>query len=183
MKLSVVVLISGRGSNLKSVLEAAQLPDSRFQIVGVISNVPGAGGLDHAKAHDVPAFVIDHKAFSDRAAFEAALASKINQLAPGLICLAGFMRILSGDFVRAWRDRLINIHPSLLPSFKGLNTHARVLDAGVRFTGCTVHFVRPETDDGPIIIQAAVPVYADDSEATIAVRVLAEEHRILPLAL
>lgn len=180
---ATAVLISGRGSNLQALLDAAKDPDYPARIVRVISNVRDAGGLKRAEAAGVATSVIDHRAHKDRPAFEAALDQALRADGVELICLAGFMRLLTADFVDAWRDRLINVHPSLLPAFPGLDTHARALAAGVRFGGCTVHFVRPTMDEGPIIVQAAVPVLPGDDEAALAGRVLAAEHKAYPLAL
>jgi phosphoribosylglycinamide formyltransferase 1 len=149
----------------------------------VISNRADAGGLDHAKRAGIPSTVIPHRDFPSREAFDAALTAALEGAKIELVCLAGFMRLLTAGFVDHWRDRLINIHPSLLPAFPGLDTHARALAAGVRFAGCTVHFVRSEMDHGPIIVQAAVPVLPGDTEATLAARVLKAEHRAYPLAL
>ncbi len=179
----VAVLISGRGSNLRALLDAAAAPDYPAEIALVVSNVPGAGGLTHAALAGVPAATIDHRGFPDRDSFERALEAPIRDSGAELICLAGFMRLLTAGFVERWRDRVLNIHPSLLPSFRGLDTHARALAAGVRFAGCTVHFVRPAMDDGPIIVQAAVPVHAADDEDRLAGRVLVAEHRCYALAL
>lgn len=153
------------------------------QICAVISNDPAAGGLATAAEHGIPTAVVDHRQYKQRADFDAALAQTIDSHQPDIVALAGFMRVLTEDFVNRYRGRLINIHPSLLPSFTGLHTHRQALDAGVRVHGCTVHFVTPQLDHGPIIIQAAVPVLPDDDENTLAARVLAEEHRIYPLAL
>ena len=175
---TIVILISGRGSNMQTILEA-RLP---ARVAAVISNEPLAGGLEIARQHGVATRVVDHRAHADRAAFDTALAGEIDAFAPDLVVLAGFMRILTDDFVNRYRGRLINIHPSLLPSFTGLNTHRRALDAGVKVHGCTVHFVTPQLDHGPIVIQAAVPVVEGDNEETLAARVLAEEHRIYPQA-
>lgn len=180
---TTAVLISGRGSNMQALLDAAKDPDFPARIVRVISNVWDAPGLKRAEAAGIATSVIDHRAFNGRAAFEAALDQALRADGTELVCLAGFMRLLTADFVNGWRDRLINIHPSLLPAFPGLDTHARALAAGVRFTGCTVHFVRPTMDEGPIIVQAAVPVLGGDDEATLAARVLAAEHKAYPLAL
>ncbi|GAB4137171.1 MAG: phosphoribosylglycinamide formyltransferase [Sphingomonadales bacterium] len=178
----LVILISGRGSNMRALIDAAQTPGYPAQVVKVISNRPDAAGLKTAAAAGIATDIVDHKAFEDRAGFEAALDAAIAEAKPDLICLAGFMRILTAQFVRRWQDRLINIHPSLLPAFKGLHIHERVLEAGVRFTGATVHFVSPEMDDGPVIVQAAVPVLAQDDEVSLSARVLAQEHRIYPMA-
>lgn len=174
-----VVLISGRGSNMAALLRAA-LP---VEFAAVISNTPEALGLETASGFGVATAVVDHRAFADRAAFDAALAEEIDRHAPDLVILAGFMRVLSADFVRHYTGRMINIHPALLPAFPGLHTHRRALQAGVKLHGCTVHFVTPEVDVGPIIVQAAVPVLADDSEATLAARVLEQEHRVFPMAI
>jgi phosphoribosylglycinamide formyltransferase-1 len=160
-RLKTAILISGRGSN----------------------NVPDAAGLKFAEDAGIPCATIDHRQFPDRESFEQEITSCLTDADVGLICLAGFMRLLTASFVNAWRDRLINIHPSLLPAYKGLDTHARVLADGVRFTGCTVHFVRPKMDAGPIIVQAAVPVASDDDANSLARRVLEAEHQIYPLAL
>lgn len=181
-KLKVGVLISGRGSNLQALIGAAARTEYPAEIALVISNVPGAVGLERAAVAGIPTQVIDRKAFSSRDAFERAVSVALRAAGCELVCLAGFMRLLTGPFVETWWDRLINIHPSLLPAFRGLNVHERVLAYGARFTGCTVHFVRPAMDDGPIIVQAVVPVLADDDADRLAARVLAEEHRIYPLA-
>lgn len=182
-RLKLGVLISGRGSNLQALLDAAA--DSAFpaQVALVLSNRADAYGLERAAKAGVESAVIDHKPFKgDRPAFEAAMDARLRQSGVELVCLAGFMRLLSPWFVNQWRDRMINIHPSLLPSFKGLDTHQRVLDAGGRLHGCTVHYVRAEMDDGPIIAQAAVPVLDGDDADALAHRVLAQEHAIYPLA-
>ena len=181
-KLDIAVLISGRGSNMQALIDACAKPDFPARIVCVIANRPDAQGLERAAAADIATKVIDHKNYTSRAEFDAALDGALRDCKAELVCLAGFMRILDPDFVRSWHDRLINIHPSLLPAFKGLHTHERTIAAGVRFTGCTVHFVRPEMDDGPIIIQAAVPVHQDDTPDTLAARILAQEHAIYPQA-
>ena len=175
---NVVILISGRGSNMEALLEA-NLP---ARVAAVISNEPGARGLDAARRRNLPTAVMDHRAFGNRAAFDAALANEIDRHSAHLVLLAGFMRILTAAFVRAYEGRLLNIHPSLLPAFPGLDTHRRALQAGVRIHGCTVHFVTVELDHGPIVIQAAVPVLPDDTENALAARVLKEEHRIYPQA-
>ena len=176
---SIVILISGRGSNLRALLET-DLPECTL---AVISNRPGAEGLAFARARGLATAVVDHREFPARSDFDAALAEKIESYRPDLVVLAGFMRILGDDFVRRFEGRLLNIHPSLLPAFPGLQTHARALAAGVRIHGCTVHFVTPSLDCGPIVIQAAVPVSGSDTEATLAARVLAQEHLIYPQAL
>ena len=181
-RLRVGVLISGSGTNLQALIDDCTRPDAGSEIVLVVSNRADAFGLTRAERADLPQRVIDHRAYGSRAAFEQALSEALEASGVELVCLAGFMRVLTADFVERWRDRLINIHPSLLPAFKGLDTHARAIEAGVRFAGCTVHYVRPEVDNGPIIVQAAVPVLADDTAETLAARVLREEHRCLPLA-
>ena len=182
-RLKTAILISGRGSNLQALIDDCARPGSPAEIALVVSNVPGAAGLDRAVAADIPTLTTDHGKFSGRETFERQLTHDLTAAGIELICLAGFMRLLTEGFVAHWRDRLINIHPSLLPSYKGLDTHARALADGVRFTGCTVHYVRPEMDEGPIIVQAAVPVHDDDTEDTLAARVLGAEHRCYPLAL
>lgn len=176
---TVVALISGRGSNLEAILEAG-LP---VRIAAVISNNPQAPGLAIARAHGVPTAALDHRRFPDRETFDQALAEQIDRHRPDLVVLAGFMRILTDTFVNRYRGRMINIHPSLLPAYPGLDTHAEVLRDGVKIHGCTVHFVTPKVDHGPIIVQAAVPVRSGDSKATLAARVLEQEHRILPRAI
>lgn len=181
-RLKLGVLVSGRGSNLQALLDACARSDFPAEVSLVISNVPGAYALTRAQAAGVPTLVIDHKEFADRAGFEAALDAALRQAGIDLLCLAGFMRLLGGGFVEGWRDRVINIHPSLLPAFRGLHTHERAIAAGVRLHGCTVHFVRPELDDGPIIAQGVVPVLSGDDADGLAARVLAVEHRIYPLA-
>lgn len=180
----VGVLISGRGSNLAALIKATADEAFPAEIVLVLSNRPDAKGLDVARAAGIKTSVIDHKTHgSNRMGFDAALQKELVQHRIEIVCLAGFMRLLTADFVRSWQGRLINIHPALLPSFKGLDTHARALAAGVKIHGATVHFVVPEVDSGPIIIQAAVAVHDYDTEHTLAARVLAVEHRIYPLTL
>jgi phosphoribosylglycinamide formyltransferase-1 len=171
-----LILISGRGSNMESLLDAG-LPG---ECVAVISNKPEAAGLASAAARGIKALAIDHRQFASREDFDAALAAEIDRLAPDLVLLAGFMRILTDGFVRRYEGRLLNIHPSLLPLFPGVKTHAQALAAGVRLHGCTVHFVTPALDGGPIIAQAAVPVQSGDDEAALAARVLVEEHALYP---
>ena len=182
----IVVLVSGRGSNLQALLTTAvaQRWESKLgaKVVAVVSNRADAEALDVARAHDVPFHILDHAQFGSRATFDDALTRTIDWYAPQLIVLAGFMRVLTPAFVRRYAGRLINIHPSLLPSFPGLNTHRRALDAGVLVHGATVHFVSDDVDAGPIIAQAAVAVHADDDVATLAARVLQQEHRLLPEA-
>jgi phosphoribosylglycinamide formyltransferase-1 len=177
----VAVLISGRGSNMAALLAAAGQPDYPAEIVLVVSNRPDAAGL--AAAAGVPTAVVDHKAYGGKPAFEAALHAELTARRIDLVCLAGFMRVLSADFVARWPGGILNIHPSLLPSFPGLDSHARALAAGVRIHGCTVHLVAAEVDAGPIIAQAAVPVLAGDTPDALAARVLAAEHRLYPHAL
>jgi len=176
---TIVIVISGRGSNMEAIVRAA-IPGVR--IAAVISNRPQAGGLAFAAEHGIATAVVDHTAYADRETFDAALAEVIDSHSPDLVVLAGFMRVLSEGFVRRFEGRLLNIHPSLLPSFPGLHTHRRALEAGVRIHGATVHFVTPALDCGPVVIQAAVPVFEDDDEARLAARVLAAEHRIYPQA-
>jgi phosphoribosylglycinamide formyltransferase-1 len=174
---SIVVLISGRGSNMEAILDAG-LPVS-----AVISNVASAKGLEIARGRGVATRVIDHRAFGSRDGFDAALAAEIDRFSPALVALAGFMRILTPGFVARYEGRLMNIHPSLLPAFPGLDTHERALAAGVKLHGCTVHFVTPDLDHGPIVVQAAVPVRPGDTAPALAARVLAEEHAVYPRAI
>jgi phosphoribosylglycinamide formyltransferase 1 len=179
----VGILISGGGSNMAALIAAASDPTYPAEIVKVISNRPEAGGLAKAQAAGVATALVDHKAFPDRASFDAAVDAELTAAGVELVCMAGFMRIVSPGFAERWRDRMINIHPALLPSYTGLHTHARALADGVKIHGCTVHFVRVELDVGPIIVQAAVPVLDDDTPDTLAARVLVQEHRIYPAAL
>ena len=176
---SIVILISGRGSNMEAIVRAA-IPGAR--IAAVISNRPQAAGLAFAAQHGIATQVVDHTAFADRSAFDAALAEAIDAHAADLVVLAGFMRVLTDNFVRCYEGRMINIHPSLLPAFTGLHTHRRALEAGVKVHGATVHYVTAELDCGPVIVQAAVPVLPDDDEEELAARVLTQEHRIFPQA-
>ncbi len=180
--MKIGVLISGRGSNLQALIDAAQSSGFPAEIALVISNVAGVEGLARAARAGIATKVVDHKTFTGRAPFEDALHDALSDAGVELVCLAGFMRLLTEGFVNRWYDRLINIHPSLLPAFKGLDTHERAIAAGVRFGGCTVHFVRPAMDDGPILVQAAVPVLQDDTADALSARVLVQEHRIYPLA-
>ena len=183
-KKRVAVLISGRGSNMTALIAAAKAPDFPAAIVLVVANVPDAAGLGYARQAGIATAVVDHRAFgADREAFERALDAALQAQSIEIVCLAGFMRLLTPWFVKRWSGRLLNIHPALLPQFKGLHTHSRALAAGVSEHGATVHFVVPEMDAGPIILQAAVPVIAGDTEATLAARVLEVEHRIYPQAL
>ncbi len=179
----VGVLISGRGSNLKSLIQAAAAGSFPAEIALVISNRAAAGGLTHARKARIATAVIPHENYPSREAFDADLHVALTRAKIELVCLAGFMRLLTPGFVDIWRNRLLNIHPSLLPAFPGLDTHERAIEAGVRFTGCTVHFVRAEMDTGPIVAQAAVPVLPGDTPKTLAARVLEAEHRLYPLAL
>lgn len=178
----IVILISGRGSNMRSIVEACAAEQWPAEVVAVISNRPGAEGLAYAAERGIATAVVDHRSPGSREAFDAALATAIDAHAPDLVVLAGFMRILGAEFVRRYEGRLLNIHPSLLPAFPGLHTHRRAIEAGCKLAGATVHFVTPELDLGPIVIQAVVPVLAGDDEATLAARVLAREHLIYPLA-
>jgi phosphoribosylglycinamide formyltransferase 1 len=179
MAMRLAVLISGRGSNLQALIEACADPGYPAEIGVVISNRADAPGLMHAVAAGIPTAVIVHR---DRGEFAAETDTRLRAEGVELVCLAGFMRLLDTDFVEVWRDRLINIHPSLLPAFRGLHAQRQALAAGVRFAGCTVHFVRPEVDTGPIIAQAVVPVLPEDDEMTLSARILAAEHRLYPLA-
>ena len=176
---SIVVLISGRGSNLEAILRAG-IPGAEFR--AVVSSRPDAAGLEIARAQGIPAVVVDAAGFSSRAGFDAALAEVVDGFAPDLVVLAGFMRLLAADFVERHAGRMLNVHPSLLPALPGLHTHRRAIEAGARVHGATVHFVTPELDVGPVVIQAAVPVLDDDDEHSLAERVLREEHRIYPQA-
>jgi phosphoribosylglycinamide formyltransferase 1 len=179
----VGVLISGRGFNLQALIEACRTPTFPAKIVLVVSNVPSAQGLLRAEAGLIPAVTINHKDFASREDFDAALDAALREAGVELLCNAGFMRLHTEGFVRRWWNRHLNIHPSLLPAFKGLHTHARVLEEGVKISGCTVHFVRPELDCGPIVAQAAVPVLPGDTPDSLAARVLEAEHRLYPHAL
>jgi phosphoribosylglycinamide formyltransferase-1 len=179
---SIVILISGRGSNMEAIVRASQSEAWPARIAAVISNRPGAAGLDFARDHGIPTATLDHKNFPNRDAFDAELVQLIDSFKPDLVVLAGFMRILTGDFVRHYEGRLLNIHPSLLPLFPGLATHEQALEAGVREHGATVHFVTEALDHGPIVIQASVPVLPDDTADTLAKRVLKQEHIIYPRA-
>lgn len=172
----VVVLISGRGSNMQALVEAG-LP-----VRAVLSNKPQAAGLAFARERNIPTAVVDHRQYASREAFDHALATAIDAFTPSLVALAGFMRVLGAGFVQRYPNALLNIHPSLLPAFPGLHTHARALTAGVKVHGATVHFVTPELDAGPIVIQAVVPVQAEDDEASLSARVLTAEHAIYPQA-
>jgi phosphoribosylglycinamide formyltransferase 1 len=176
----IAILISGRGSNMKSLVKAARAPDYPAEVVVVISNRPDAPGLDWAKAQGIPALTLDHKRYDNRAHFEGQLQTVLTSSTVDLVCLAGFMRLMTADFVNQWHNRMLNIHPALLPSFKGLHTHERAIEAGVKVAGCTVHLVRPEMDEGPILGQAAVPVLQGDTPDRLGARVLEAEHKLYP---
>ena len=178
----VAVLVSGGGTNLQALIDATAVGGS-YTIVLVLANRPTSYGLERARAAGIAAACIDHRGFPDRAAFEAALDAHLTAAGAELVCLAGFMRVLTAAFVARWHDRLLNIHPSLLPAFPGLDSHARALEAGVRVHGCTVHLVRAEVDAGPILAQGVVPVLPEDDPARLAARVLELEHRAYPRAL
>ncbi|WP_193188114.1 phosphoribosylglycinamide formyltransferase [Nisaea sediminum] len=182
-RLRVGVLVSGSGSNLQALIDSCAAPDHPAEIVTVISNRPGVKALDRAKKAGIEAVTVDHKAYPDRESFDAEMQRALDAAGVEFICLAGFMRLLTTGFVEHWSRRMINIHPSLLPSFKGLNVQQRAIDAGARFSGCTVHFVTPEMDVGPIIQQAVVPIHQDDSAESLAARILEQEHRIYPASL
>jgi phosphoribosylglycinamide formyltransferase-1 len=182
-KKRVGVLISGRGSNLGALIEACKAPDYPARIVLVVSNVPSVQGLLRAEAALIPALTINHKDYASREEFDAALDKVLTEADVELLCNAGFMRLHTENFVTRWRDRHLNTHPALLPAFRGLHTHARVLEEGAKITGCTVHFVRPEMDTGPIVAQAAVQVLPGDTPESLAARVLDAEHRLYPHAL
>ena len=182
-RVRTAVLISGRGSNLAALIGACARPEASAALALVISNRPDAAGLQHARAAGIAVQVIDHRCFEAREAFDRCLSGALEDSAITLVCLAGFMRLLSPWFTDRWRDRVLNIHPSLLPAFPGLDAHRRAVAAGVRFSGCTVHFVRAEVDAGPIIVQGVVPVRPEDTPEALAARVLQAEHRCYPLAL
>ena len=179
-RLTLGVLISGRGSNLQALLDAAADPAFPAEVKLVLSNRPGAGGLERARKAGVQALTLDHKSYNDRKQFEDDIHSKLEESDIDLLCLAGFMRVLTGEFLARWSGRVINIHPSLLPLFKGLEPQAQAIEAGVRVSGCTVHYVVPEVDSGPIIGQSAVAVLPEDTADTLAERILAAEHRLYP---
>lgn len=181
-KLNLAVFISGRGSNLQSLIDACQNADFPARITLVLSNKPDAYGLQRAAQAGIPTCVVDHKNYAGREAFEDALQDALQQHSVDLICLAGFMRILTAGFVQPWEGRMINIHPSLLPAYKGLDTHARAIQAGEKYAGCSVHYVTPGMDEGPIIIQRAVPIEAQDTAETLSARILPEEHIAYPEA-
>ncbi len=182
-KPAIVILISGRGSNMKSIVEAIKSGSLDVTVAAVVSNRPDAAGLLYAQQENIPTVVIDHTQFETRELFDQAMAKEIDNYAPQLVVLAGFMRILTTEFVEHFAGKLINIHPALLPKFKGLNTHQRAIDAGEKEHGASVHIVTPELDDGPVVLQARVPVFEDDTEATLAARVLEQEHLLYPKAI
>ncbi|MEX0299537.1 MAG: phosphoribosylglycinamide formyltransferase [Kordiimonas sp.] len=181
-KLRLGVMISGSGTNLQALIDACADKDYPAEISVVISNRPLAKGLERAKEAGITAIAIDHKEFEDRAPFEDAIHECLKEHRVQLVCLAGFMRILNPEFVNRWKDRMVNIHPSLLPSYKGLHTHARAIEDGVRFGGCTIHYVRPEMDNGPIIMQTAIPIATDETEDSLAAKTLTYEHKMYPAA-
>ena len=182
-KKRVVILISGRGSNMQALIDAAKADDYPAQVVGVISDKPDAKGLETAKSFDLRSIAVPRKDYASKAEHEAAIQAALDDLGADIVCLAGFMRLLSAVFLAPWEGRIINIHPSLLPRHKGLDTHARAIEAGDAVHGCSVHFVTAGMDEGPVIMQAEVPVLTDDTPESLAARVLKEEHRIYPLAL
>jgi phosphoribosylglycinamide formyltransferase 1 len=179
----IVILISGRGSNLRSIVEACRAEAWPARVAAVISNRADAAGLEYAAREGIATEVVDHRGFAERAAFDAALAQAVDRHAPDVVALAGFMRILGAAFVARYAGRIVNVHPSLLPAFTGLDTHRRAIEAGCKLAGATVHFVTSDLDHGPIIAQAVVPVLADDDAAALAARVLAREHVLYPRAL
>jgi phosphoribosylglycinamide formyltransferase-1 len=183
VRLRVGVLVSGSGSNLQALIDSCAAPDHPAEIVTVISNRPGVKAIDRAKAAGIEAVTVDHKDYPDRESFDAEMQRALDAAGVEFVCLAGFMRLLTTGFVEHWAGRMINIHPSLLPSFKGLNVQQRAIDAGARFSGCTVHFVTPEMDVGPIIQQAVVPIHQGDSAESLSARILEQEHRIYPASL
>jgi phosphoribosylglycinamide formyltransferase-1 len=182
-KPAIVILISGRGSNMVSILDAINAGELSANVVAVISNRPNAAGIKVAQQAHIPTVVIDHKSYDSRELFDQAMAMEIDKHSPDLVVLAGFMRILTTEFVEHFRGRLINIHPALLPKFKGLNTHQRAIDAGEKEHGASVHMVTPELDDGPVVLQARVPVLENDTAETLAARVLEQEHKLYPAAI
>ncbi len=182
-KSALVILISGRGSNMVSIVDAINAGELPATVAAVISNRPDAPGIAFAQQANIPTAVIDHKTFDSRESFDQAMAKEIDKYSPKLVVLAGFMRILTSEFVQHFSDRLINIHPALLPKFKGLNTHQRAIDAGEKEHGASVHIVTPELDDGPVVLQARVPVLKNDTAETLAARVLEQEHKLYPAAI
>ncbi|WP_374443574.1 phosphoribosylglycinamide formyltransferase [Stella sp.] len=181
-RLRLGVLVSGRGSNLQALIDACSDPDFPAEVALVLSNVAGAPAIERARRAGLPTLVLPHRDYASRAEFDGAVHAALADAGVGLVCLAGFMRLLTPGFVDAWRDRMVNIHPSLLPAFKGLHPQQQALDAGVRVSGCTVHFVRNEMDSGPILVQAVVPVLPDDTAEILADRILGAEHAAYPLA-
>ena len=179
---NIVILLSGQGSNMDAIVRACATEAWNARIAGVVSNRADAPGVALARSHGIATAVVEHTAFARRDAFDSALGEVVHAWAPDLLVMAGFMRILTPSFVRRFEGRMVNVHPSLLPAFSGLHTHRRAIEAGCKLTGATVHFVTPEVDHGPIIAQAVVPVLADDTEATLAARVLAREHLLYPRA-
>jgi phosphoribosylglycinamide formyltransferase 1 len=182
-ELTIGVLISGSGTNLQSIIDAIEAKKLDAKIAIVLSNKADAYGLVRAKNHGIPSEVLDHKSYSSREAYDQAVVDLLRQRGVELVVLAGFMRLLSPEFIKAYSNRIMNIHPALLPSFPGLHVQKKAVEHGVRFAGCTVHFVNEECDEGPIIIQAVVPVFPDDSEESLAARILKQEHRIYPRAI
>ena len=182
-KLKLAVFVSGRGSNLQAIIDACENPNFPAQISVVVSNVPDAFGLERAQSANIETAVVNHKDYDGRESFEAALQEELGNHDVDLICLAGFMRILTAGFIDQWPEKIINIHPSLLPKHKGLNTHQRAIDVGDDMSGCTVHYVVPEMDSGPIIVQKSVPILDNDNEETLAARVLEQEHIAYPEAI
>jgi phosphoribosylglycinamide formyltransferase-1 len=182
-RLKIAVLVSGRGSNLQALIDACADPAFPAEIALVLSNIDGVFALERAAKAGISTAVVKHKDYPDRRSFEIEMDQVLRASGAELLCLAGFMRVLTADFITAWADRIINIHPSLLPAFPGLHTHKRAIESGTRFAGCTVHFVSPEVDAGPIIMQAAIPILPEDNEDSLAARVLTAEHQIFPAAL
>ncbi|MBU6140879.1 MAG: phosphoribosylglycinamide formyltransferase [Proteobacteria bacterium] len=182
-KVKVAILISGRGSNMRALVQACENPEFPAEIVLIVSNKKDAAGLEFAREKKIPTAIFDHKNFASREDFDKKMSEEISKFGTEIICLAGFMRLLSAWFVERWFDRLINIHPSLLPDFKGADAVGDAIKAGAKISGCTVHFVREEMDSGPIILQASVPVIDGDSKETLAAKILREEHRIYPESL
>lgn len=183
VKKRVAVFISGGGSNMLSLADACEAADFPAEIVAVISDKPTAGGIAKAEARGIKTFVFERKAYADKAEHEAAILAALDEIKPDIICLAGYMRLISGEFISRYEGRMLNIHPSLLPLFPGLHTHQRAIDAGMKIAGCSAHFVTEGMDEGPIVAQAAVPVIAGDTADTLATRVLTVEHKLYPLAL
>jgi len=181
-KLRLGVMISGSGTNLQALINACADKDYPAEIVTVISNRPNVMGLERAEKAGIKAITLDHKSYETREAFEDDLHATLQEHKVQLVCLAGFMRILNAEFVTRWKDRMVNIHPSLLPSYKGLHTHARAIEDGVRFGGCTIHYVRPEMDNGPIIMQTAIPIASDETEESLIAKTLEQEHKMYPAA-